>query len=201
MRVIETKVYTFDELDEKAKAKAIEDRRQLDQGDTFAAECVVYDFVNAIAPHMGWRIDKAKVYFSGFCSQGDGACFAGYWDADKVYPSKLRAERPTDMELLRIVDGYAELAKACAANPDRDGEQCSARVKHSGPYYHKYCTVFDVEGMTDGQEKEFIELSRDLMQHLYRALEQEHDYQNSDECISDLLEASEWEFTSDGKMI
>jgi hypothetical protein len=105
------------------------------------------------------------------------------------------------MELLRIVDGYAELAKACAANPDRDGEQCSARVKHSGPYYHKYCTVFDVEGMTDGQEKEFIELSRDLMQHLYRALEQEHDYQNSDECISDLLEASEWEFTSDGKMI
>jgi hypothetical protein len=39
------------------------------------------------------------------------------------------------------------------------------------------------------------------MQHLYRALEQEHDYQNSDECISDLLEASEWEFTSEGKMI
>jgi hypothetical protein len=201
MRVIETKVYTFGELDEKAKARALDDWRQIAYSDSFWSDCEIEDFVNAIAPHMGWRIDKKEVYFSGFWSQGDGACFAGYWYADNVDPEKFRAEGSTNAEVLRIVDGYAELAKACAANPDRDGEPCSARVKHSGQYYHKYCTAFDVEGMNAEQEKEFIGLSRDLMEYLYRALEQEYEYRNSDDCISDLLEASEWEFTSDGKMI
>ncbi len=199
MRVLETKVYTFGELDEKAKARAVDDWRERAYADSFWSDHEIEDFVTAIAPHMGWRIDKKEVYFSGFCSQGDGACFAGYWDADKVDPAKFRAEGSITAELLRIVDGYAELAKACAAN--QDGEHCSARVTHSGQEYHKYCTVFDVEGMTDDQEKELIELSRDLMQHLYRALEQEYEYQNSDECITETIEANEYEFTADGKMI
>ncbi len=201
MRIMETRVYPFGELDEKAKARALDDWRQRSYQDDFWIGDEIEDFVTAIAPHMGWRIDKNEVYFSGFCSQGDGACFSGYWYASDVNPDKFRAEASTNEELLRIVDGYAELAKACAANPEQDGEPCSARVKHSGHYYHKYCTAFDVEGMTDEQEKEFIELSRDLMEYLYRALEREYEYQNSDEAIADTIAANEYEFTADGKMI
>jgi hypothetical protein len=201
MRVIETNVYTFGELDEKAKARAIDDWRQRSYQDDFWIGDEIEYFVTVIATHMGWQIDKKEVYFSGFCSQGDGACFAGYWYADTVDPAKFRAECPNNAELLRIVEGYAELAKACADNPDQDGEPCSARVKHSGHYYNNYCTAFDVEGMTDDQEKAFMGLSRDLMEYLYRALEQEYEYQNSDECITETIEANEYEFTAGGRRI
>lgn len=204
MRILETKVYSFSELDEKAQQCAIDGWRESEAGDTFFADCTLGEFAETIAPCMGWTLSDSKghrkaIYFSGFSSQGDGACFEGTWYPDDVNPDKIRSDMP-EPELLRIVDGYAELAKACAANLEEE-EHAGASVRHSGYYYHAGCTSFDTEGMTDGQEKELIELSRDLMNWLYRRLESEYDWHNSDENIRETIEANEYEFTAEGKML
>ena len=201
MRILETKVYTFSELSEKAQQCAIDGWRESEAGDTFFAECTIEEFAETIAPCMGWTLSDSKghgkaIYFSGFNSQGDGACFEGTWYPEDLNPDKIRSDMP-EPELLRIVDGYVALRDTFPAH----GEHVGASVRHRGHYYHAGCTSFDTEGMTDDQEKELIELSRDLMNWLYRRLESEYDWYNGDERIRGTIEANEYEFTAEGKMI
>jgi len=66
-------VYSFDELSDKAKNKAMEDYAA-NLGFSFYAECIIED-AKTIGELMGIDIDN--VYYSGFYSQGDGAMFTG----------------------------------------------------------------------------------------------------------------------------
>jgi len=88
MRTIETKVYKFDELSETAKQAARDEFRKNGFGfdwwdSTYedaeqVAEVLGIDIKQrAIPTHGGRTIDEPAIYFSGFCSQGDGACFEG----------------------------------------------------------------------------------------------------------------------------
>jgi hypothetical protein len=88
---------------------------------------------------------KPTVYFSGFWSQGDGACVEGTWRASDVKVDKLKEYAPQDKELHRIVDGLAELAKEYP-----DGY---FKVKHRGHYSHSGCTAFDVELPTEQEDE------------------------------------------------
>ena len=57
----------------------------------------------------------------------------------------------------------------------------------------------------DGEElsielsKEFLELMRDFAEWIYRGLEQEYDWRQSDECVDESMESNEYEFTEDGE--
>ena len=158
-------------------------------GDEFWSEGVLDD-AKEIGKYMGMDIDR--IYFSGFWSQGDGACFEGTWRAGDVQADKLKEYAPQDKKLHRIVDGLAELAKEYP-----DGY---FTVKHRGHYSHSGCTSFDVELPCEQEEEleydspaykvlqvklgkdedTLVELARDFMDWIYRTLEKEWDYQNSD---------------------
>jgi hypothetical protein len=73
-RVTETTVYQFDELSDEAKEKAREWYRQGNVTTRFWSECTIDD-AKEIGKLLGMDIDN--IYFSGFWSQGDGACFEG----------------------------------------------------------------------------------------------------------------------------
>lgn len=68
---IEYKVYTFNELSEKAKQKAIQDQQKFEQ------EILNLDYViedeEAKLNELGYK--DIKIFYSGFYSQGDGASF------------------------------------------------------------------------------------------------------------------------------
>ena len=201
------KIYQFDELDDKAKERAREWYRQGNCDDSFWSECTIDD-AKEIGKYMGMDVDK--VYFSGFWSQGDGACFEGTWRASDVKADKLKEYAPQDKELHRIVDGLAELAKEYP-----DGY---FKVKHRGHYSHSRCTSFDVELPCEQEEEleydspeykalqvklgkdedTLIELARDFMDWIYRALEKDWDYQNSDEQVDEAIRLNEYEFLEDG---
>src|SRR5690606_33296995 len=94
-RVMETTVYTFDELSDKAKEKARDWYRdgQLDYD--------WWDSVYEMAQTAGWILGiemdhKTKnvpaIYFSGFSSQGDGACFEGTYKYKAGWRKALKAE-------------------------------------------------------------------------------------------------------------
>jgi len=207
-RVTETTVYQFDELSDEAKEKAREWYRQWNCDDSFWSECTIDD-AKEIGKLLGMDIDN--VYFSGFWSQGDGACVEGTWRASNVKVDKMKEYAPQDKELHRIVDGLAEIARAYP-----DGY---FKVTHRGHYSHSGCTAFDVELPTEQEneleydapeykllqvklgedEDTLIKLARDFMDWIYKQLEKEWDYQNSDEQVEESIRANEYEFLESGR--
>lgn len=203
MKIIETKVYQFDELSDAAKEKARDWYRESTAGDNFFSECVLDD-AEECAKLIGLTIGRARggkapaFYWSGFSSQGDGACFEGHWTARAVQPGKLKEHAPVDAELHRI---SAEFERIALAFPE-----ASFTVKHSGRYSHKFCTDFDVwleeSGAEldagDKAETDLIEAARDLMDWIYSQLEKEYEYQNSNEQVDESIRANEYSFTENG---
>ena len=196
---IKTDVYTFDLLSDRAKEKARDWYRKASAGDEFGAECAIDDAKETLK-HAGW--DISKVYYSGFSSQGDGACFDGAWAAKGVNVAAMKEAAPLDTELHRIAE---ELAKVAAAFPLSCGG-----VKQSGHSYHEYCTRFEFEASEEkddaetnlainSAEADFIEASRDAMRWVYRQLEKDWEFQNSDETVDENILANEYTFMINGK--
>jgi hypothetical protein len=142
------------------------------------------------------------VFYRGFWSQGDGACFVGTWAARDVDAKKLKAFAPQDAELHRIADGLAGIAMAY---PSAEME-----IKHRGHYYHELCTEFwwtDFDSVDvlppdfDAEEaaRSIQSFARSLMRWLYSALEKEYEYQNADEQVDESIRINEYTFTADGR--
>jgi len=197
MRIQQTKLFQYDELNEKAQEKARDWMREGTCDDSFWYESTLEDFVT-IAGYLGYEVKRDRVFFSGFASQGDGACFEGTFRSANLKLDALKAYAPQDTELARIGNELASFVK--------DHPHFYASIKHQGHYSHKYETVFTCEDLNEEDEDiteaktedEFIELSRDLMDWVYRQLEREYDYQMADKQLIDTLRANEYEFTQDG---
>lgn len=211
MKTISTEVFTLDELDDDAKEKAREWYREASAGDTFGAECVIDDAKECLK-FAGWTIKN--VYYSGFSSQGDGACFEGSWRAQDVNQKKMNEHAPLDTVLSRITHDLQALADQFP--------HANASVKQRGHYMNEMCTAFDFEPGDDdtnevqalvyrspedmahnaktlAAEEELTEVSRDAMRWIYRQLETDWEYQNKDETVDDNIRANEYTFTVTGK--
>lgn len=200
-QTIETIVYSFDELDEKAKDVARNWFREhaLDYDwYTFVYE----DFAN-ICEILGVDLDtKGKpsqpaIYFSGFCSQGDGACFEGNYSYSKFAAKKIRDYAPKDVELHQIADMLQDIQR-------RNFYQLTASIKQTGRYYHEYSMTIDVErngkNVTVDVENTIIEALRNLARWLYCQLERGYEYLMSNEQIDESLMANEYTFTKCGNI-
>lgn len=194
MKKVTTEIFTFDELDSKAKEKARQWFRQSIGDDSSWSECVIEDAKHVFSI-AGITINR--VFFSGFCSQGDGACFEGGWKAEDVKPGELKKEAPGETELHRIAAGFEAVAKKYPGS--------TFTVKQKGHYNHENCTDFtvttdpDLPEVQPWPEDELIELGKDAMRWIYKALESEWNYQNTDEQVDERIQANEYEFTKDGR--
>jgi hypothetical protein len=210
--IIETEVFQFDELSDSAKEAARQWFREGDF-DNFWAENIYSDLVE-IAALMGIDIDTRTartmggkdiqepcVFWSGFSSQGDGACFEAHLSYRKGCTAAVKAYAPKDKTLHDIAAAWTK-----AQRPH--GFNIVGTVKHSGHYYHEFCTRFEFEHKEKGwdydkldaaAEDALIEPVRALMKWTYRQLEAEHDYQTSDEVVDDNIRANEYTFTADGE--
>ena len=147
-----------------------------------------------------------QMYFSGFWSQGDGACFEGRVCDWGLFLKSLGYTNPLFIEHFRQ---YAEFA-----------------VRHRGHYYHENCTSFSMEfnlpeefdeedflqvygygeelrdaaliaalslpeNSGDALKAQFTEAFKDHMRDLYRRLEEEYDHLTSDEAVLESLEAND----------
>jgi arginyl-tRNA synthetase len=152
-------------------------------------------------------IEVEDMHFSGFWSQGDGACFDGYVCDWTKFLGSL---------------GYTCPALMALANT------WSFRVAHEGRYYHENCTTFSTRFNTldcndcindeefaatwspyqselqtavwmelikkykrDDLYEEFTEAFKDHMRELYKELEKEYDHLTSKACILESLNAND----------
>lgn len=189
-------VYAFDELSDEAKKKALENSRSINIDYDWWR--FIYDDAIEIGKILGIDIDE--IYFSGFASQGNGACFEGHYSYAKESVKKIKSYAPKDDELHRIASELQRIQKLAFYS-------ITARVKQSGHYVHERCTDIDVDmaesiGFEKFEEYQTVvaDTLRDFMQWIYRILEKEYDYQTSDEAIIEMFQANEYEFMAGGKM-
>lgn len=147
-------------------------------------------------------IYTSNMYFSGFCSQGDGACFEGQLEDVPLFIEKNY--KPDDYPMIRkLLDS---------------GGSLKFSVSHSGHYYHENCTRFYIEAdrleycvdmptefheqiveqwdkELDNEivdfEKQSIDIFKNHMRELYRKLEQEHDHLTTDEAVTETIIAND----------
>lgn len=188
MRIAEVKVFKYDELSDRSKEKARDWYRECSRGDEW------WDFTfedcDLVAKLLGIQIDN--IMFSGFSSQGDGACFTGTYSYAEGSCEAIRAFAPQDEWLHRIVDGLYEAQKEC-------GYKAECKVTHRGHYNHSGCTGFDFEELPSGDpEAEVKRCLRSFMDWIYRKLETEYDWRDAGEQVEENIQANEYEFEEDG---
>jgi hypothetical protein len=208
-RTIEKTVFRFDELSDRAKEKAREWWREAeaigyDPESIYedAAECgaiLGIDMRKRRVQLMGGGTRYAPaIYYSGFSSQGDGACYESTYSYAKGAAKKIRAHAPTDSELHRIADELQALQR-------RNFYQLTAETRHRGHYYHSGCMAVDV-GHCDGDsvpaeaEEELTQLLRDLADWIYKQLESEYEWRLSDENVDESIRINEYEFDEEGRL-
>lgn len=161
-------------------------------------DCVEADFTEDMKK-IGVHVDK--LYFSGFWSQGDGACFVGALSNALTYlDHHHQGQYPMIRKLLE------------------HGGDVRAYSTHRGNYYHAHSVTIIAESDTfynvmdqptefhtavveqwdEALTKEMADFEnvisdqwRTYMDDVYRKLEAEYDYLTSDEAVWETLEANE----------
>ena len=209
-QVIETTVFTIDELSDAAKENAriwYRDQGLHDEWYDFVCEdfetiCRILGVTLATSPvrlYGGGTRDKPQVYFTGFWNQGDGASFYGHYSHARGAPGAIRAHAPRDAELHRIADELLAVQR-------RNFFQLNATIRQQGRYCHEYCMAIEVERdsptwqpPTDGAEDALTEALRDLARWLYSQLRCEYEHQTSDAAVDEALNVNAFSFTAGGK--
>lgn len=169
-------------------------------------ECI-HDDLKEDLEDIGFDLDQ--MYFSGFWSQGDGACFTGQMRDWKKFCDKVPA-------FVKDFPNYAIYLQ---------GEGANYKVEHNRHYYHENCTSHEFESEIEDavlvldDVDEYAELTdiedlmrrglykkardegdvgewlkehfKSLMRKLYRDLEAEYNYLTSDEVVWESIVANE----------
>lgn len=213
-RIVERTVFEFEELSEKAKARARE--HYLSHGLSDGWWYSVYEDAIATAAILGITIDNhtdtrrgngrgPKIYFSGFSSQGDGASFEGsYRPVKGDIVAAIKAHAPEDKALHTIAENLA-LLQVTARLTD-SFPLMALGIASEGHYCHSGSMVakFEYDGKTDDlpsedQADKLLRHLREFADWIYEQLEAENDYLCSDEYVDESL--ADDEFDEDGAIV
>jgi len=213
MRIQQKEVFQFAELSDQAKDAArrwwlethVRDGRELlaDLTDDFESVASILGIeFNAVPVRLmgGGTRYKPEIYFSGFSSQGDGACFAGTYSYKKGSVKAIHAYAPLDKDLHDIANMLATVQK-------KNFYSIRATVDHTGRYYHDYSTTIDI--INENRDVEISDADKDIvkaslrhfMRWMYDCLEEQNDYLESDEHVEHMIFSDEIEFYSDGSPV
>ena len=179
-------LYTFDELDPEIKAKVIDRHRDIDvEGEWYG---FIYEQWIEKLNKIGYK--EAVIHFSGFYSQGDGACFDAKPDIRLLRLKKGMKFRPID-HLIRNEYLYGKI----------EG--------HSSHYCHELTRRFEIiDQLADisKQQSAFITELEDLIEkervslcrQIYRELRDEYEYLTSDDHVSETLKEAVFLFQVNG---
>ncbi len=195
MRITEIALYTFSELDTQIQKRLIEEHRsQL----SFDADSVIDGFREDMECYGATNVE---VRWSGFHSQGDGACFTADFDTVKLLSSLFKYKRNYDKLINRIKQEVYDV------------DISSVRCGPSNFYCHENtvralvsCGIYD--DMTEYHQGQLIDLQNEITnwirsesQALYDALESHWNECSSDEFITEDLDSLGDVFTKSGNQI
>ncbi len=200
-------LYTFDELNSDAKEQAREWWRVCETQD-FETDFMFEDFervaeilgielkTHAVNLYGGGTRQEPNIWFSGFSSQGDGACFEGWYRYAKGAARKIRDYAPKDKTLHAIADSLQQIQKPALYG-------LTATISHRGQYFHAHSTTIDVDRDSTpcptGDESETVaEQLHAFMNWMYRQLESEYFYRLENEQVDESILANDYTFNAIG---
>ena len=184
MRTVNTNIFKYSELSSKAQ-EAVKSHYIENLTDWHNP---TLEDVQQIATYLGF--DPFQVYYSGFYSQGDGACFVGSWRRNSLKIELLKSYAPIDQELHRIAE---ELAKA--------PKEMVIQTTHSGRYYHENSMEFTLDNDEVIGLEQILNLKGNLKafaKWIYRQLEKQYEYECKDETIAEAVAGNE--YYEDGRL-
>jgi len=169
MKTIETIVYSFNELDEKAKLKAIEKHRYFYvQGDWWKN---VYESAEEIGLKItGFDLDRNKYIDGEFIK-----------DAESVADYILQEFGET-CQAYKVADNYQKQRENILTNAEKDE-------------FGDFSDLYTLDNQLDALD---TELRNDLLNYYLKCLQLEYEYYISDEFISEFLTNNEYNFLQDG---
>lgn len=212
MRTEVIEIYKFNELCESAQQAAIESYCQ-SQSEWFNPEFVIDDFCTVaeilgielkthdVKTYGGDTRQKPNIWYSGFCSQGDGASFEGRFTYNQGMLAKIKAYAPQDETLHGIAKELTAISKRFFYGIECTIGQSDSRYCHE--YTMQINEAYDQNGDYLDAETEalLLEYFRDLARWLYARLESEYEYQTSEEVAREYLSESDNEFYVHGESV
>ncbi|HBC7422234.1 TPA: antitoxin of toxin-antitoxin stability system [Serratia marcescens] len=209
-RIISTTVYTLDELSGSARESArdwyrehaLNDDWYQNVFDEFRGVCIILGVdirMYRVPLQSGGHHQHPCIWFSGFCHQGNGACFEGDYAYQPQAVYRIREHYPEDADLHRIAD----LLQAIQLH---NSGQLHVTIRHHGQHIHENCMAVTVErhspsgqDMTTDSEAAVTEAMRLLTRWLYDWLESEYGWQTSPAIVDDDIIDGKYTFTASGQ--
>jgi hypothetical protein len=219
-------VYTFRELIAAAEDNETEvSQRDVDRARDWLREGATdYDWWEFVYSDWTEALEQvgftdAKINFSGFWSQGDGASFTSGLDIEKLLTFFTVPIEPSQAVLDGEPGGWLpRVVKECGQTINRRYEwlflaldYLSGRVTRTSHHYSHENTCdasidFDFRRMTpelnaviDAFQEDVEALRKDLCKAIYTALEEEYEWRVDDEQLLETSDANEYTFDADGR--
>lgn len=205
MKTIQLELFSFNELSNDAKAKAINSERNSENLEYHYSGEVEY--YQDVLKHIGFT--NVEISFSGFYSQGDGASFTADYDSSLINLDGLKNHNTELYSLMARIDSVFGASGLSSDNI------ITASVKRVSSHYSHHNTV-NIDDIAINGEDEWItedskvykafeavenyltSLKDDICYIIYNNLEREYEYQTSDEYIAELLTINDYYFLADG---
>jgi hypothetical protein len=177
-------LYSFDELSDAAKKKALENLRDTNVAYSDWDDFTIEDLQTELAEN---GFENAKIHYSGFWSQGDGASF----DAD------INLEHfCTDKRILAIAKEHANFRIEKTSYANHYSHEKTRYVEYNDITIRQTNIAEALRELSRTIENERYQLSRKI----YRSLEEEYNWRTSDEQIIETIKCNEWTFLENGKL-
>jgi hypothetical protein len=183
-------LYKFAELSEDAQQAALDACRD------FEVRYDWWDFVYEDAKQCGGilGIDIDRIYFSGFWSQGDGACYTGSYRYAPGAVKAIAEHAPKDAELAGIARALRDVQRPAFYT-------ARASMRQRGHYSHSGCMSVDGDAERGTLDHDALtQALREFADWIYSQLEREHTWRTADEQVRECIDANEYEFTESGKL-
>ena len=176
MRIIETKVYRFKELDEQAKEKALENNREIFVEDSW------WEFVEYDLEMFGLKLKEFDL------GRRDYVKLEVYYALDKIC-DKIMEICGDKTEIYKIAEEYSKEYKLIQDDMESLNDMDTDKDEHD---------LMRLELKSQDLEDDFL---KEISEEALSMLKNEYEYLTSEECIIDMFEANEYEFTEEGKLI
>ena len=176
---VQITLFTFDELPEESQQKLINGFRQ-DYDPDYSH---IYDaFILEMSEQYGACLSQDDIEWSGFWSQGDGACFTCDFDEEVILP--ILKEQSLTEHQIQYLEGLGVEVQSAQSSRCGPSNFYSHENTVTGnlSFYVPSGKEIDAE-IAGALEEALTEIIRESCKDLYRKLEEEYDCATSDDAI------------------
>jgi len=182
-----TKTYLqFNELSEKQQKKVIENFKQDVHNDMeFLSDDIFINYKELLSI-LGFN--DVEIMYSGFYSQGDGACFTAKFDYPVNKKDILLGIKKANLDYILEDNKIKELFNEIELF-NEENDFTVENITHNGRYYHEYSVSC--------YNNSLLELVREISRVIYNELYAQYEYIHSDEYIEESINCNSYEFDTD----